>query len=421
MVQWYYSLSVRSKLLLAAYLNLILLSTAMIIALMVTGGSVFTGIVIAIILAAVIYPLTGFVEKSMRDSFDEMSSAAFRIAKGDFTQKIDTSSSSALGELGHAFNSMIDKLREILTETSSITRHVSDTSRSIFDKNNEIKTAMEQVAASANELATGANEISEDVTDMSESIREIEEKVSAYASSSREMNDRSEQTLQLVGKGREALDSQSEGMRRNVDATARVSETIENLALQARGISAITATISDIAEQTNLLSLNASIEAARAGEHGRGFAVVAQEVRKLAEESSQSTKEVFTLVKSIDDSIRQAIEHMKVNEEVVHLQTERIRESEHVFHEIAESVQFITGQISTFAQESDVMLESARSISGAIQNISAITQQSAAGTEQVSASMNEQIASVQAVVGETERMLNMATQLQRTIQVFKMK
>jgi methyl-accepting chemotaxis protein len=350
-----------------------------------------------------------------------MKGAAFQISKGDFTQKIDAASSSALGELGHAFNSMVDKLRDILTETSNITRHVAETSRNIFDKNNNIKTAMEQVAISSNELATGANEIAEDVTDMSESINEIELKVAAYASSTKEMNIRSEQTLQLVDKGRQALEVQSEGMRRNVEATANVSDTIEELARKAQGISAITKTISDLAEQTNLLSLNASIEAARAGEHGRGFAVVAQEVRKLAEESTSSTKQVFHLVQSIDEGIRQAISNMKVNEEVVNMQTERIRESELVFTEIVHSVQFISEQIYAFSQESDAMLESARKISGAIQNISAITQQSAAGTEQVSASMNEQIASVQGVVEETERMLMMATQLQRTIQVFKMK
>lgn len=421
MSQWYYSLSVRNKLLLVTYFNLALFAIAMILTTLFTDGPVLAVIIVTIILAIAAYPTISFIEKAISGSFEEISGAAYRISKGDFTQKVDTTNASGAGELSHTFNSMVDKLREILTETTNIIRLVAETSRSIFDKNNNIQTAMEQVAASANELATGANEISEDVTDMSASITEIEEKVAAYAHSTKEMNSRSEQTIQLVDKGRQALEVQSAGMQRNVEATANVSSTIEELARSAQGISAITKTISDIAEQTNLLSLNASIEAARAGEHGRGFAVVAQEVRKLAEESTASTKQVFDLVKSIDEGIKLAINNMKVNEEVVSLQTEHIQQSEQIFSEIVQSVQYIAEQIFAFSQESDAMLDSARKISGAIQNISAITQQSAAGTEQVSASMNEQIASVQAVVQETERMLSMATQLQRTIQVFKMK
>lgn len=421
MIQWYYSLSVRNKLLVTTYLHLALFAIVTILMTAILGGKVLAALIGAVVLAIAAFPFVSFIERSITHSFNEISGAAYRIAKGDFTQKIDTSSSSGMGELGHSFNSMVDKLRDILTETSNIIKHVADTSRSIFDKNNNIQTAMEQVAASANELATGSNEISEDIMDMSESITEIEEKVAAYAHSTKEMNEKSKQTIALVDKGREALEVQAEGMQRNVEATSQVAATIEDLARKAQGISAITTTISDIAEQTNLLSLNASIEAARAGEHGRGFAVVAQEVRKLAEESTTSTKQVFHLVKSIDEGIQEAINNMKVNEEVVKLQTEHIRQSELVFKEIEQSVSFITEQIYAFSQESDAMLESAQKISSAIQNISAITQQSAAGTEQVSASMNEQIASVQAVVQETERMLTMATQLQRTIQVFKMK
>src|SRR5690606_22824748 len=230
------------------------------------------------------YPIVLVTEHAITASFHEIQSAANRISKGDFTQTIDTDATNA-GELGHTFNSMVQKLRELLSETMNITKHVSETSRSIFEKNNSIKQTMEQVAVSANELATGANVISEDVSGMIESINEIEQKVSNYAVATKEMNVRSEQTIELVNRGRIALENQSEGMSRNIEATEQVASTIKELAENAKGISAMTKAISEIAEQTNLLSLNASIEAARAGEHGRGFAVVAQEVRKLAEES----------------------------------------------------------------------------------------------------------------------------------------
>ncbi|BBH21703.1 hypothetical protein Back11_30480 [Paenibacillus baekrokdamisoli] len=418
-MQWYNSLSIRNKLLVGCYSIVTIFSIALLLGLLITGSSLGLGIVIIVLAAVVTFPLVRVIETALTSSIDDMSSIAFSIAKGDFTHKVDVSSSASLGELGHSFNSMIDKLRDILKETGNIARIVNDTSRSIYDKNNDLKQVMEQVALSAGELATGANQISEDVGDMAESIREIEDKVESYATATKEMNERSEQTLSLVEKGRHAVESQSAGMQRNIEATSNVAATIEDLARKAEGISAITRTISDLAEQTNLLSLNASIEAARAGEHGRGFAVVAQEVRKLAEESTSSTKEVFTLVRSINQGVQQAIQNIQVNEEVVQLQTKMIRESEHIFSELVASVEFITSQIAQFSNESDQMLESSRKISGAIQSISAITQESAAGTEQVSASMNEQISSVQAVVSETEKMQQIVMQLQRTISIFK--
>ncbi|SYX82010.1 methyl-accepting chemotaxis protein [Paenibacillus alvei] len=417
-MNWFYKLNFKQKLLFGCYSIVGLFALATIV-LLLADVSLTTGIIIIVILIGISYPIINFLESSLSAPIKDIAQSALQVSKGDFSQTLNVTTNDSLGELGHAFNSMIIKLREILRQTTDITRHVSDSSREMYHMNNNLKLVMEQVTASSNELAIGAAEISEDVASMSDSVKQIEQKVESYTYSTKEMNKRSALTVGLVAKGRTAVETQSAGMQRNIEATDQVASTIEELARQADGISKITRTISDIAEQTNLLSLNASIEAARAGEHGRGFAVVAQEVRKLAEESSASTKEVFTLVKSIESGIRQAITNIQVNEEVVHAQTELIKETERIFLEIVDSIQFITEQIAAFANESDTMLEGAVNISSSIENISAITQQSAAGTEQVSASMNEQITSVQAMADATEQMQQKVIQLQRTIQVFK--
>ncbi|MFD0617625.1 methyl-accepting chemotaxis protein [Paenibacillus sp. GCM10027629] len=419
-MNWFHSLSFKLKLLIGCYTLVGIFSLATIILLLTAGGSFIPGLIVIVVLVAASYPLINWLEQLLTEPIVNISRVALNISKGDFSTKINVSSNDALGQLGHSFNSMIDKLKEILNDTSNISRLVADASRDIYYKNNNMKLVMEQVASSSNELATGASEISEDVASVSESIKDIESKVEAYANSTKAMNNRSEQTIQLVEKGRSAVESQSHGMEKNIEATANVAMTIEELAKQADGITKITKTISEIAEQTNLLSLNASIEAARAGEHGKGFAVVAQEVRKLAEESSASTKEVFLLVRGIEQGIKKAITNIQTNENIVQIQTELIRETERVFAEIVNSVRFITEEIYNFSKESDVMLEGAQKISSTIENISAITQQSAAGTEQVSASMNEQIQSVLAMVEQTEKMQQVVVQLQRTISVFKL-
>lgn len=419
MVNGFLNLSFKRKLQLGCYTIVAVFSLLTLVFASMSDVSLITSMLILLVLIGGSIPFINFLERALTGPIDSISRVALNIAKGDFSMKVQVDSNDALGELGKTFNQMIDKLRGILNETTTITRSVVDTSHEGSDKNRQLKDVMTQVTQSANELASGSSQISEEITYISSAIKDIEIKVTAYTSSTKEMNDKSEAMIRLVEQGQRAVESQSEGMKRNVEATTTVSETIDRLAEQAKGISRITKSISEIAEQTNLLSLNASIEAARAGEHGKGFAVVAQEVRKLAEESTSSTKEVFGLVRSIDDGIELALRQMADNQGIVHTQTTLIRETEAIFSQIVTSIEYIAETIAQFARESDRMLESASLVSSTMENIAAITEQSAAGTEQVSASMNNQISVVDALVAQSERLMQTAGQLQRTIQIFK--
>lgn len=415
-MDWMNKLPLKQRIVAGCYLIAALFSIPVLISFIVMG-KIFVGILLIVVLGGLTYPLSRFVERTLTSSFEDIANVTHNIAKGDFTTRADENGS--MGDVSRSFNTMIDKLKKILTEASQLTRQVMDASRGIENKNQSLKIVMAQVSSSSNELALGANEISVDIADMTESIKDIETKVSNYTTSTKEMNKRSIHTLELVEKGRQSVDTQAEGMRKNIAATKKVAETVDALSQNARGITMITKTITEIAEQTNLLSLNASIEAARAGEHGRGFAVVAHEVRKLAEESTASTKEVFGLVRSIENDIKEAIANIAINESVVQVQNEMITETASIFSQIVHSVQYIAEQIAAFSSESDIMLESALKISGAIENISAITQQTAAGTEEVSAAMNEQINALQSVAEETEKMTQAVFNLQKTIHIFK--
>ena len=106
------------------------------------------------------------------------------------------------------------------------------------------------------------------------------------------------------------MDKATEGLNRTSHAIQASAEIIDVLGRRADDIGKIIEVIDDLAEQTNLLALNAAIEAARAGEHGLGFAVVAEEVRKLAEKSTQSTKEISELIQGIQKEAREAVENM---------------------------------------------------------------------------------------------------------------
>lgn len=418
-MDWFHSLPFKKKLQAGCYTIVLSFSFIMLIILLSAKVKFFTSLIIVAIPIAISYPLINKFEKMLTAPITDISRVALGIAKGNFSLRAEALSDDALGDLGRAFNQMADKLRDILSETSVMTRHVSIASQDMYHKNEHLQAVIAQVNTSAEELAAGAGQISEEVTSATEATKHIENKVHTYAESTRSMSEKSSHMLQVINKGKSAVEMQNIGMKKNVESTKIVSETISRLAEQIAGISKMTRLISEIADQTNLLSLNASIEAARAGEHGRGFAVVALEVRKLAEESTQATKEVFSLVRGIEDGIRRTVASIQSNEEVVNSQTHLIRETEIVFNEIVESVDFITRQIDSFVQESEQMLDSARGISHTMENISAITQQSAAGTQEVSHSMNTQIDGVKAMVGQAEEMLQMVTRLQQSIQVYK--
>ncbi|MGG1517522.1 methyl-accepting chemotaxis protein [Paenibacillus oryzisoli] len=414
------SLSFRKKLQLGCFALLGINSLFMLIVTFASDWNRLLGIIFLVIIIIGAVPFTRWFENQLTEPISDLSRIALNISKGDFSQKVTITTDDSLGQLGQSFNKMIDKLRDILRDTGSISKQVFQTSRDIYTKNENFRSVLEQVSVSAHELAAGAGQISEEVSGVSVTSRDIEVKVVNYAGSAQEMKNRSEQMMTLVEKGRTSVESQGVGMKRNVEVTRQVSDTIDLLAKQAAGITNVTRSISEIAEQTNLLSLNASIEAARAGEHGRGFAVVAQEVRKLAEESTSLTREVFGFVKSIEQGIQDAIRSIQMNEEVVKKQTQLIEQTETVFAEIVGSVSFISEEIKRFADESEQMLQSSNLIAASMENISAITEESAAGTQEVSASMNEQIATVQGIVSQAEEMTRVVTQLQQTIQIFKL-
>ncbi|SDO80569.1 methyl-accepting chemotaxis protein [Paenibacillus sp. yr247] len=414
------TLSFRRKLQLGCYALIGLNCVFLLVLTFASEWNRLLGIIFVVVILGCSFPFIRWFENQLTEPVTDLSRIALNISKGDFSQKVTVTSDDTLGQLGQSFNKMIDKLREILHDTGSISKQVFQTSRDIYVKNESFRTVLEQVSISAHELASGAGQISEEVSGVSITSKDIEMKIVNYAGSAKEMKDRSDQMMTLVEKGRTSVESQGIGMKRNVEVTQQVSDTIDMLARQAEGISSVTRSISEIAEQTNLLSLNASIEAARAGEHGRGFAVVAQEVRKLAEESTSLTREVFGFVKSIEQGIQDAIHSIQVNEDVVKKQTVLIDQTEIVFAEIVGSVGFISEEITRFAEESEQMLASSGQIAAAMENISAITEESAAGTQEVSASMNEQISTVQGIVAQAEEMTRVVTQLQQTIQVFKL-
>jgi methyl-accepting chemotaxis protein len=203
--------------------------------------------------------------------------------------------------------------------------------------------------------------------------------------------------------GMATMEKATEGLNRTSHAIQSSAEIIDVLGRRADDIGKIIEVIDDLAEQTNLLALNAAIEAARAGEHGLGFAVVAEEVRKLAEKSTQSTKEISELIQGIQKEAREAVENMEKS-------TTMVQEGLLLNKDLSfalEKISDVVSEVYKFSQE--IGAATTEQSSGSSQ-IAKATNRLTEITQEINSSVEEQASGSQAVVRAMEKMRELVQQ-----------
>ncbi len=226
---------------------------------------------------------------------------------------------------------------------------------------NELLATTEESAASATQQSSAVTETTSTIEELAATAAQIEETAGAVAGAA-------EMTLQLVSEGRQAVEA-------SVEAMSRISSRVDDIAGRAAGlgeqsneIGRILDVIDDLADQTNLLALNAAIEAARAGEHGRGFAVVATEVRKLAERSMSATRDIQSIIGSIQTGT-----------------TATIMATEEGAKEVRAGMALAQGAVGSLSRITGVVDET----TAAAKEISLATQQQRSASDQVVAAMTQ--------------------------------
>ena len=249
-------------------------------------NSIAVKFIIAAIIIAVLISL--FMLKKLNKYFkplNEISEKSIELSKRNLTIRFDDSRKDEIGKMSSNLNGFLDVLTEIIKEIKEYSEVVAGDSEELSVTMNQISSSVDTLGSSSNGTATAIEEMSANSEVISKNIEELLMS--------------SEETLSLANSGGDAVKATINGIRnikRAVDDGTREVKTLGN---RTSEIGEIVNVINDIAAQTNLLALNAAIEAARAGDAGKGFEVVAEEVRKLAEKTTVSTKEIAKTVKEI--------------------------------------------------------------------------------------------------------------------------
>jgi methyl-accepting chemotaxis protein len=225
-------------------------------------------------------------------------------------------------------------------------------------------------------------------------------------------------SLEVVLAGQHALDVTMEKMCLNTMIVYEVSNSINELSEIIGRVVASTEVINRISEQTNLLALNAAIEAARAGEAGKGFLVVADEIRKLANESSQAADNISEIIKVTSTKNSKALDSMKKTKEIAKEQEVVVTATSEAFNKIQTSVEGIANQTVKMSSMLSELLTASKHISEQTYMMSSIAKLSATDSEEILASSEEQLVTVEMIAQTANSLLDMSEKLTTGIEKF---
>ena len=379
--------------------------------------SLGSGIIIFLLLAFALYIISNNVVSIINRLKEQV---AF-MAKGDFSKDIPedlTKQNNEFGEISRAISTMQDSMKDIISNILEASQQLAASSEELTATSQQSATAANEVAKVMEDISHGASDQAIETEKGHISISQLGDLLMENEDFIENLNSTSEKIDQLKDEGLRTLEELRKQTNLSSQSASEVQKVIENTNESARKIESASQMIQSIADQTNLLALNATIEAARAGEAGQGFAVVANEIKQLADQSSQFTEEINTIIGDLNEKTSQAVKAMQIGAETFAIQAGHVDTTSNQFYGIAETIDEIKEATKQVNESSKHMTNQKEIILSIMEELSAISQENAAGSQEASASVEEQTASTEEIANSSNDLAKLAEELNQRMNQF---
>ncbi len=314
-------------------------------------------------------------------------------------------------EFASNLNGIVANIQDTSENLHGISSELSGNAEIANATTSEIAKAVENVSTGAQDQAADTQHVAESVKVMGDEIQTITSNTGSLAETANRMNQAKDKVVETL----EVLTTTNNSTMRDV------KDVNEQITLTNKSIDAIYEAlnlIQDIASQTNLLSLNASIEAARAGEVGKGFAVVAEEIKKLAEQSSETSERINENLNSLVSNYQLIVQKMDSTTGNINNQNAKLTETKSNFVTLENGINETNSQITVISRMVDELDKERAKINDAVMNLSAVSQENAASTEEIMASIEELNSIVALVDNKASGLTELSSDLAGKVSVF---